>query len=290
MAEGGFMGNDEFEHDFDAGTPIADVEGSDVRRETCEQADVASDDNRTLTICGRNVSKRRAALVGVGVVLATALVCMGVWRALHRQADANIQVAAEQVKSASDGASRDDEENAGAGAVELEEKDGETGAGADASLSADDEAKPAVSAARGSDAGASRSEKVSPSKGTSGGGSGSKHAHDWVPQTTTVHHDAQYDYVYHDAETKGVIICNHCNVQFGSVDAWGTHIDAYIDEYLSTNPPFEEGTHTILIPNASYRTESVVVKPGWEEQVLVSEAWDETVTFGYVCSGCGAAK
>ena len=133
--------------------------------------------------------------------------------------------------------------------------------------------------------------------GSNSGNSGSSkkdetpaHQHNWVPMSMTVHHDAEYKIVHHDAVTKDVVICNHCSATFDTVDAWSDHIQVYIKEYLATDPPFDDGTHMITVPNASYRTEPRVIEPAYDEQVLVKEAWDETVTVGYYCSICGATK
>ena len=128
------------------------------------------------------------------------------------------------------------------------------------------------------------------SNSNSGSSSGQVHTHNWVPMSMTVHHDAEYKIVHHDAVTKDVVICNHCSATFDTVDAWSDHIQVYIKEYLATDPPFDDGTHMITVPNASYRTEPRVIEPAYDEQVLVKEAWDETVTVGYYCSICGATK
>ena len=131
---------------------------------------------------------------------------------------------------------------------------------------------------------------------SSGGSSTGKpsHTHDWVAQTTTVHHDAQYTTVHHDAEyttvhhdavTKGVCICNGCGAQFDNDDAWGAHSESQI---LSGNMKCGSYHVTSMVVQQAY-DEQVLVKDAWDEQVLVSAAWDETVTTGYKCS-CGATK
>lgn len=91
----------------------------------------------------------------------------------------------------------------------------------------------------------------------SSGQSKPEHTHDWVPQTTTVHHDAVY---------KDVCICNGCNAQFDTDDAWRAHSDSQ----------FDIGNYNC----GSYTTTYIVIEP----------AWDETITTGYICSGCGASK
>lgn len=104
--------------------------------------------------------------------------------------------------------------------------------------------------------------------GSSNGGGGSKpqHTHNWVPQTTVVHHDAVYKTVHHDAVYKTVCVCNGCGAQFDTDDSWGAHSESQL---MSGN-----------YGCGSYSPNSIVVSP----------AWDETVTTGYKCSGCPATK
>ena len=98
-----------------------------------------------------------------------------------------------------------------------------------------------------------------PSIGGNNGGNTTKpqHIHNWVPQTTVVHHDAVYG---------TVCVCNGCNAQFETDNAWGVHSESQL---LAGN--YNCG---------SYHTINIVVQ----------EAWDETITTGYICSGCGAVK
>lgn len=35
---------------------------------------------------------------------------------------------------------------------------------------------------------------------------------------------------------------------------------------------------------------TITVSAAWDEQVLVKDAWTETIVTGYKCSGCGATK
>lgn len=110
-----------------------------------------------------------------------------------------------------------------------------------------------------------------------GGGSKPQHTHNWIPQTTVVHHDAQYQTIHHDAVYGTGVECNGCFAQFNSYDAWKAH----------SNSQFEiEGFDTQC---AGYHTIKIVLEQAWDETVEVSPAWDETVTTGYTCS-CGAAK
>lgn len=114
---------------------------------------------------------------------------------------------------------------------------------------------------------------------TSGGGSSSggtsqsqpQHTHNWVAQTTTVHHDAVYQTVHHDAVTEERHICNGC----------GADITGNESAHLKEN---------ILNGCGGWHSEVVTVQAAYDEQVLVSAAYDETVVTGYTCSGCGATK
>lgn len=118
------------------------------------------------------------------------------------------------------------------------------------------------------------------------------HQHNWVAQTKTVHHDAQYKTVHHDAVTHQVwhdavteehYICNQCGADITS-DPWG-HINNSLmnggncGSYHSTYVTVKQGYYETVTDQAAY-----------DEQVQVRDAWDETVTTGYKCSGCGATK
>lgn len=113
--------------------------------------------------------------------------------------------------------------------------------------------------------------------GSNGGGeSKPQHVHNWVPQTTVVHHEAQVQTVHHDAIYKTVCICNGCNAQFDTDNAWGAHSESQL---LAGN-----------YACGSYHPSNIVIQDAWDETVEISPAWDETVTTGYACSGCGAIK
>lgn len=108
----------------------------------------------------------------------------------------------------------------------------------------------------------------------SGGESKPQHTHNWVAETTVVHHDAQYrtDKIYHPAVIEYHTVCNSC----------GAIIDGHAVEHLESSETCE-----------SYTTnKQIIISNEWYEEVqtLVSEAWDETVNTGrYTCS-CGAVK
>ena len=107
------------------------------------------------------------------------------------------------------------------------------------------------------------------------GGSKPQHVHNWVPQTTVVHHEAQVQTVHHDAVYGTGVECNGCFAQFNSYEAWLAHSDSQLDN----------GNNNCM----GYHTIKIVLEQAWDETVEVSPAWDETVTTGYTCS-CGAVK
>lgn len=108
-----------------------------------------------------------------------------------------------------------------------------------------------------------------------GGGSKPQHTHNWIPQTTVVHHEAQYQTIHHDAVYGTGVECNGCFAQFNSYEAWLAHSDSQLDN----------GNNNCM----GYHTIKIVLEQAWDETVEVSPAWDETVTTGYTCS-CGAVK
>ena len=128
----------------------------------------------------------------------------------------------------------------------------------------------------GSDVPSSGENRKSSGKPESGNPSAQEtasHQHNWVVQTKTVHHDAQYRTVHHDAVVKYVSICNNCGADITGNEA------AHIKNSLLNGGNC-----------GSCHEESRTVQAAYDEQVQVSAAWDETVTTGYKCSGCGATK
>lgn len=111
------------------------------------------------------------------------------------------------------------------------------------------------------------------SSGGSGNGGDSEHTHNWVPQTTTIHHDAQYQTIHHDAITEEIYICNNCGANITG-DPWGHINDSFLNGDGSCG---------------GYHSEWKVTSPAWDETKEVSPAWDETITT-YKCSGCPATK
>lgn len=118
--------------------------------------------------------------------------------------------------------------------------------------------------------------------GSSTGNTTQTHQHNWVPQTTTAHHDAVYktetSYIHHDAvyETRTVSVCVTCGAENPSLQHSKNHaLNGQSDQV-------REVEKKVLVKNAY---DEPVTK-----QVLVSAAYDETVTTGYKCSDCGATK
>lgn len=114
---------------------------------------------------------------------------------------------------------------------------------------------------------------ASQSQGASGGSGWNAsqsqgHQHNWVAQTKTVHHDAVYRTVNHPAKKERRTICNTCHQDV--TDSFAAHRSA----------SGHTGTHY----------EYKVTQDAYTERVLVSAAYDETVTTGYRCSVCGATR
>jgi hypothetical protein len=90
--------------------------------------------------------------------------------------------------------------------------------------------------------------------------------HNWVAQTTVVHHDAEGVYTKNRVGTQRVFYCN-CGEVFYS----GKDLVAHDPNNFHGYSVWDEPTY----------------ETGWFE---ISPAWDETVTTGYVCSVCGVTQ
>lgn len=128
------------------------------------------------------------------------------------------------------------------------------------------------------------------------------HTHKWVQQyktetipakTHTVHRDAEYKTVHHDAVTheepiyEGHYVCTVCGLDMGrsesALDAHGA-----------------ETGHGYSVEQVQVGTRTVTDQAAYDEKVLVKDAYDETVVDtpestkqvpnGYKCSECGATK
>ena len=119
------------------------------------------------------------------------------------------------------------------------------------------------------------------------------HTHNWVEQTHTVHHEAtghNEQYVVSEAwdEQKSEPIyemqlhwyCNTCGADITS-DPVGHLENTDCGGYHSNYIQVQTGTNNYTVHHdAVYGTR-------WVQD---SAAWDETVSDGYACSGCGATK
>ena len=147
------------------------------------------------------------------------------------------------------------------------------------------------------------------------------HTHTWVPVTNTVHHDATYKEVWvqdsaawdetvvtKDAWDENVLVqdaydepvyewvgvCNSCGHRFQPGEDVNEHMAAgcwssWHDEWTQTGSVHHDAVYNTV----HHEAETTVVHheaTGHNEQVVDQEAWDETVTTGYKCSGCGATK
>ena len=147
------------------------------------------------------------------------------------------------------------------------------------------------------------------------------HTHTWVPVTNTVHHDATYQEVWvqdsaawdetvvtKDAWDENVLVqdaydepvyewvgvCNSCGHRFQPGEDVNEHMAAgcwssWHDEWTQTGSVHHDAVYNTV----HHEAETTVVHheaTGHNEQVVDQEAWDETVTTGYKCSGCGATK
>ena len=106
------------------------------------------------------------------------------------------------------------------------------------------------------------------SAGNTGASSGNAHTHNWTAVTETVHHDAVYRTVHHEAVKERRTICTSC----------GSDIT---NNYTA---------HKNSTGHTGYRYDTKVVREAYDEKVLVSGAYDETVVTGYKCSGCGSTR
>ena len=123
---------------------------------------------------------------------------------------------------------------------------------------------PSAPASSNNSGGSSSNSGASSNSGSSSSAQPSQpaHQHNWVAQTTTVTHPA----VTNDIPIYGSV-CNVCGANISGNTA--AHAEAHA-----------------LAGEGSGHHEGIV---GYTTQV-VTPAWTETITTGYVCSGCGATK
>lgn len=253
----------------------------------------------------RRPGRGAAAAICAGCVLALAVACGGVALSLSPGGDPSGGEAegAPGAAVADGGADTEAVEEAGAEAEEASraESAAQTGQDGGSGTSTGGAASPSGGSTSSSSGGSSSTSSAgstggSSSTSSSSGGSGSSssssatHTHNWVAQTTTVHHDAVYKTVHHDATYTTVhhdavaedrTICNNC----------GADITGNVDAHMKANILNGCGSYSIktVVVQAAW-DEQVLASAAWDEQVLVSAAWDETVTTGYRCPGCGATR
>lgn len=100
------------------------------------------------------------------------------------------------------------------------------------------------------------------------------HQHNWVQQYKTINHDAVYEQQWvSDMVYKSWYTCSYCGTH--------THSSSEADAHQAQEA-LELGSMY------SYYTDGEWEDHGSYQSVLVRDAWTETITTGYVCSGCGA--
>ena len=130
----------------------------------------------------------------------------------------------------------------------------------------------------------------------------STHTHKWVQQyktetvpakTHTVHHDAEYKTVHHNAVTheepiyENHTICTVCGADLGtSEEVLDAHMAATGHGY--SVEPVQVGSKTVT-DQAAY-DEKVLVKAAYDETVVDAPGSTKQVPNGYKCSECGATK
>lgn len=216
-------------------------------------------------------SKKRAVLIALGALVALCLaIGMSNCAASYKQAESIKRPSSEQVKKNAKANPSSDKDKVDEESQKAEEGVTDEPSGGNAGAS-----KPETGGSNGG-SGSSGNSGSNGGASNSGGGSKPQHTHNWVAQTTVVHHDAQYQTIHHDAAYGTGVECNGCFAQFDSYGAWKAHCNSQLDN----------GNNNCM----GYHTIEIVLGQAWDETVETSPAWDETVTTGYACSGCGATK
>lgn len=143
------------------------------------------------------------------------------------------------------------------------------------------------SSSSGSSSGSSTSGGGNSNSSSGSGGNNSsstdtpaKHEHSWAAITSTVHHEATGHYetqvvqaAYDEPIYESRSICNGC----------GADITSNIDHIFECDP----GSFSNKKVQVGTKHHDAVTKQVWVQD---SAAWDETVTTGHKCSGCGKTK
>lgn len=225
---------------------------------------------------GNAKSKKKAVLIALGALLALSLaVGMANCAASYKQTESVRNPSPVQTKKETKANPNTDKDK-----VDEESQKAEEGVTDEPSGSGD--RTPAPETGGNDNSGSASGSGNGENSGSNGGGGSSNssggeskplHTHNWVPQTTIVHHDAVYQTIHHDAVVECRDICNQC----------GADITGNVAGHMEQS--FLNGGSCV-----SHSNKYIETSPAWDEQILVSDAWDETVTTGYACSGCGATK
>lgn len=124
-----------------------------------------------------------------------------------------------------------------------------------------------------------------------------QHTHNWVAQTKKIHHEAVYETKYvvdqpaydEQPDWKDVdgYICDNCHQEMFTLEEAQMHVQISASMGSGKCKSYHAGIVRIP-PGAQNLIHHDEV--GHNEQVLVQDAWDETVNNGYKCSICGATK
>lgn len=219
-------------------------------------------------------SKKRTVLIAFGALLALCIaIGMSNCVASHKEAESIKRPSSEQVKKNARTDSNANKDKASEKSQKAEGNLTDEASGGNADTSKPETGSGSTSSGNGGSTGNNGNSGSNGGSGSSNNGSDSKprHTHNWVPQTTIVHHEAQHQTIHHDAVVEYRCICNGC----------GADITGFETSHFKDN--FFNGCQ-------SYTNAPTIVQEAWDETVEVSPAWDETVTTGYACSGCGATK
>ena len=137
----------------------------------------------------------------------------------------------------------------------------------------------------------------SSSNGSTGGNTTNKeetHTHNWIPITSVVHHEEQGHYekilvseawteevpIYEDKE---VMICNDCGVELNASNCYD-HVENHL--LNGGKGSWREEWKKVQVGSNKINHDAVYQ----DKWIIDKAAWDETVTTGYKCSGCGETK
>ncbi len=145
-------------------------------------------------------------------------------------------------------------------------------------------------------------------------GTSTVHEHEWIEITEAIHHDEVYETIHHDAEYEVrevwttdetawdetvysyesymYMFCSQCGAKMRNKDEYTAHREktGHLGFYTQ-NIQEVSGIETIHHSESGhYETELILIRDAYDEQVLVSAAYDEERTAGYRCNSCGAVK